>query len=55
MLAHRVIRVVAGSRLRLGFVLSALVNDLAVVHLELMQISDLPTRYGGDMEVLDAM
>ena len=33
----------------------ALVNNLAVVHVELVHINDLPAGNGGNMQVLDTM
>jgi hypothetical protein len=38
-----------------GFILRALVDNLAVVHVELVHVHDLPTGYRGDVQVLDAM
>ena len=41
--------------LGLGLILRALVDDLASIPVELVQVSDPSTGDGGDMEVLDAM
>jgi hypothetical protein len=38
-----------------GLILCTLVDDLAVIHVELVQVSDRSTGDGGDMQVLDAM
>jgi hypothetical protein len=38
-----------------GLMLRALVDDLAIIRVELVQVGDSSTRDGGDMEVLDAM
>jgi len=38
-----------------GLILRALVDDLAIIHVELVQVGDPSTGDGGDMEVLDAM
>jgi hypothetical protein len=37
------------------FILRALIDNLAVVHVELVRVHNLPTGYRGDMQVLDAM
>jgi len=54
-LAHEAIVVMSGRRLRAGLILRALVDNLAVVHVQLVQINDLSARSGGDMQMLDAM
>ena len=38
-----------------GLILRALVDDLAIIHVELVQVNDPFTGDGGDMEVLDTM
>jgi hypothetical protein len=38
-----------------GFILQALIDNLAVVHVELVHINDLSAGSGGDMQMLDAM
>ena len=51
--------VTIGDRRRMGLftrlIDRALVNDLAVVHVQLAQIHGVPTGDGGDMKVLDPM
>jgi hypothetical protein len=41
--------------LRPGLVRRALVDDLAVIHVQLARVHRVPARDGGDMEVLDPM
>jgi hypothetical protein len=55
MLAQETSRVMRVRQLGSGFILRALIDNLAVVHVELVHAHDLPTRHGGDMQVLDAM
>ena len=38
-----------------GLILRALVDDLAPIHVELVEVGDPSTGDGGDMQVLDAM
>jgi hypothetical protein len=38
-----------------GLILPALVDDLAIIHVELVEVGDPSTGDGGDMQVLDAM
>ena len=38
-----------------GLILPALVDDLAIIHVELVHMHDLPAGNRSDMEVLDAM
>jgi len=38
-----------------GLILRALVDDLAIIHVELVEVGDPSTGDGGDMQVLDAM
>jgi hypothetical protein len=38
-----------------GLILGALVDDLAIIHVELVEVGDPSTGDGGDMQVLDAM
>jgi hypothetical protein len=45
----------SGRGLGAGLILGALIDNLAVVHVELVHINDLPAGSGGDMQVLDAM
>jgi hypothetical protein len=52
---HHATGLMGGGRLRFGLILRALIDDLAVVHAELVEVRDLPTGDGGDMQVLDAM
>jgi hypothetical protein len=49
MLMQETIGVMDVRRLGSGFILRALVDHLAVVHVELVRVHDLPTRNGGDM------
>jgi hypothetical protein len=39
--------------LRAGLILWALIDDLTVVHVELVHINSLPAWSGGDMQMLD--
>ena len=41
--------------LRAGLVLRTLVDDLAVVHVQLVWVHRVATRHGSHMQVLDAM
>jgi hypothetical protein len=52
---HEAIVVMSGRGLGAGLILRALIDNLAVVHVELVHINDLPAGSGGDMQVLDAM
>jgi hypothetical protein len=52
---HEAIVVMSGRGLGAGLILGALIDNLAVVHVELVHINDLPAGSGGDMQVLDAM
>jgi hypothetical protein len=54
-LVHEAIVVMSGRGLGAGLILRALVDNLAVVHVELVHINDLPAGSGGDMQMLDAM
>jgi hypothetical protein len=54
-LVHEAIMVMSGRGLGAGFILRALIDNLAVVHVELVHINDLPAGSGGDMQMLDAM
>ena len=54
-LAHEAIVVMSGRGLGAGLILRALVDNLAVVHVELVHINDLPAGNGGNMQVLDTM
>ena len=54
-LAHEAIVVMSGRRLGAGLILRALIDNLAVVHVELVHINDLPAGSRGDMQMLDAM
>jgi hypothetical protein len=54
-LVHEAIVVMSGRGLGAGLILRALIDNLAVVHVELVHINDLPAGSGGDMQVLDAM
>jgi hypothetical protein len=38
-----------------GLILPALVDHLAIIHVELVEVGDPSTGDGGDMQVLDAM
>jgi hypothetical protein len=49
------IGVMSARRLGSGLILRALVDDLAVVHVELVCVHGLPAGDRGDMQVLDAM
>lgn len=42
-------------RLDAGLILRALVDDLAVVHMQLARVHGIPARNGAHMEVLDPM
>jgi hypothetical protein len=46
---------VMGGGLRPRLILGALVDDLAVIHVYLVRVHDLPSGDRGDMQVLDAM
>jgi hypothetical protein len=52
---HEAIVVISGRGLGAGLILRALIDNLAIVHVELVHINDLPAGSGGDMQVLDAM
>jgi hypothetical protein len=52
---HEAIVVMSGRGLGAGLILRALVDNLAVVHVELVYMHDLPAGNRSDMEVLDAM
>jgi hypothetical protein len=54
-LVHEAIVVMSGRGLGAGLILRALIDNLAVVHVELVHINDFPAGGGGDMQVLDAM
>jgi hypothetical protein len=54
-LVHEAIVVMSGRALGAGLILRALVDNLAVVHVELVHINDLPAGNRSDMQVLDAM
>jgi hypothetical protein len=54
-LVHEAIVVMSGRGLGAGLILRALVDNLAVVHVELVHMHDLPAGHRSDMEVLDAM
>jgi hypothetical protein len=54
-LVHEAIVVISGRGLGAGLILRALVDNLAVVHVELVYMHDLPAGNRSDMEVLDAM
>jgi hypothetical protein len=54
-LAHEAIVVMSGRGLGAGLILRALVDNLAVVHVELVHLHDLPAGNGGNMQVLDTM
>ena len=45
----------SGRGLGAGLILRALIDNLAVVHVELVHIDDLAAGSGRDMQVLDAM
>jgi hypothetical protein len=54
-LAREAIVVMSGRGSGAGLILRALVDNLAVVHVELVHMHDLPAGNRSDMEVLDAM
>jgi hypothetical protein len=54
-LVHEAIVVMGRRGLGAGLILRALVDNLAVVHVELVHMHDLPAGNRSDMEVLDAM
>ena len=54
-LVHEAIVVMSDRGLGAGLILRALVDNLAVVHVELVHINDLPAGNGGNMQVLDTM
>ena len=54
-LAHEAIVVMSGRGLGAGLILRALIDNLAVVHVELVHLHDLPAGNGGNMQVLDTM
>jgi hypothetical protein len=54
-LVHEAIVVMGCRGLGAGLILRALVDNLAVVHVELVHMHDLPAGNRSDMEVLDAM
>jgi hypothetical protein len=54
-LVHEAIVVMSGRGLGAGLILRALIDNLAVVHVQLVHINDLSTGSRGDMQVLDAM
>ena len=54
-LVHEAIGVMSGRGLGAGLILRALIDNLAVVHVELVHMHDLPAGNRSDMEVLDAM
>ena len=54
-LVHEAIVVMGRRGLGAGLILRALVDNLAVVHVELVHINDLPAGNGGNMQVLDTM
>jgi hypothetical protein len=54
-LVHEAIVVMGRRGLGAGLILRALVDNLAVVHVELVHMHDLPAGNRSDMEMLDAM
>ena len=54
-LVHDAIMVMSNRGLGAGLILWALVDNLAVVHMELVHINSLPAWSGGDMQMLDPM
>jgi hypothetical protein len=54
-LVYEAIVVMSGRGLGAGLILRALVDNLAVVHVELVHLHDLPAGNGGNMQVLDTM
>jgi hypothetical protein len=52
---HETIVVMSDRGLGAGLILRALIDNLAVVDVEPVHISDLPPGSGGDMQALDAM
>jgi hypothetical protein len=54
-LVHEAIVVMSDRGLGAGLILRALVDNLTVVHVELVHINDLPAGNGGNMQVLDTM
>jgi hypothetical protein len=55
MLVQETLEVMSARRLGSGFILRALVDDLAVIHVELVCVHGLRAGDRGDMQVLDTM